>query len=280
MIAPDRLRQVKEPRRATTAVSGAAVADVPPKVTVARSACHLPNAESAARIHVGCRASGVAGAAWLTDSSARRLSAPAVAVYQTDVPGFASSFWHSDDSTGGVGVVPPCIAWLTHSGAVHSDNGILGAGHSAKYTGGHAGWTCGAFRRRRETGVRRAPDGKPIVGFIEGRLAPEKHVDRLRFGGLRRRAAGDRRRRHLTGQDCNQQCPQRFSPEHGMAKKLAEAYASMDVFVHSEHERSAKSRRKRCVRGLPIAPDAGGPRDLIARTTGLLLPVGFEAPAS
>ncbi len=77
-----------------------------------------------------------------------------------------------------------------------------------------------------------------IVGFI-GRLAPEKHVDRLTglaaSGAMRLVIVG---RRHRPEQDLQStQCPQRFSPEHGMAKSSPKAYASMDVFVHSgEHE--------------------------------------------
>ena len=131
--------------------------------------------------------------------------------------------------------------------------------------------------------ARWSPDGKPIVGFV-GRLAPEKHVERL--AGL---AARDDVRVVVVGDGVDRAKLESLMPSAIFTgalygEELAAAYASMDVFVHpGEHETFCQAVQEAMASGLPsIAPDAGGPRDLITPMhTGLLLPTSqFEARLS
>jgi phosphatidylinositol alpha 1,6-mannosyltransferase len=125
-----------------------------------------------------------------------------------------------------------------------------------------------------------SPDGKPIVGFV-GRLAPEKHVERLIT-----LAAGNTVQVVIVGDGVDRAKLQSAMPTAVFTgalygEELAEAYASMDVFVHAgEHETFCQVVQEALASGLPvIAPDAGGPRDLVTPwRTGLLLGVNeFEA---
>jgi phosphatidylinositol alpha 1,6-mannosyltransferase len=126
---------------------------------------------------------------------------------------------------------------------------------------------------------RWSPAGKPIVGFV-GRLAPEKHVERLRP-----LAGSDHVQLVIVGDGVDRGKLEtllsgavftgaRYGPE------LAAAFASIDVFVHpGEHETFCQAVQEALASGVPvIAPDAGGPCDLVAPgRTGLLLSVaGFE----
>jgi len=125
-----------------------------------------------------------------------------------------------------------------------------------------------------------SPNGRPVVGFV-GRLAPEKHVERLATlagaGNVQLVIVGD----GVDRTKLEKSMPAAVFTGALYGDELAAAYASMDVFVHpGEHETFCQVVQEALASGLPvIAPDAGGPRDLVAPCrTGLLLPVAeFEA---
>lgn len=216
--------------------------------------------------------------------AARRLGVPTVAVYQTDVAGFAVSY--------GVGFAARGLwAWNRH---LHSRADRTLAPSTAAMETLHAQriprvhrWPRGVdvngfAPSARDEGLRRrwSPDGKPVVGFV-GRLAPEKHVERLAVLAQR-----DDLQMVIVGDGVQAAALAGRLPSavftgalHG--PELAAAYASLDVFVHpGEHETFCQAVQEALASGVPvIAPDAGGPRDLVAPyRTGLLLPVtDFEA---
>ena len=215
---------------------------------------------------------------------ARYLGVPTVAVYQTDVPGFASSY--------GIGATTRTAwAWFRHlhglaDRTLAPSSATMESLIAQRIPRVHR-WGRGVDLIRyapsaRDHGLRRkwSPDGKPIVGFV-GRLAPEKHVERL--SGL---AAGGAVQLVVVGDGVDQRKLQSAMPAAVFTgalygEELAAAYASMDVFVHTgEHETFCQVVQEALASGLPvIAPDAGGPRDLVTPCrTGLLLPVNeFEA---
>jgi phosphatidylinositol alpha 1,6-mannosyltransferase len=129
----------------------------------------------------------------------------------------------------------------------------------------------------RDEDLRRAwsPEGKPIIGFV-GRLAPEKHVERL--APLAHR---DDLQLVIVGDGVDRVKLQNLLPSAVFTgalygEQLATAYASMDVFVHpGEHETFCQAVQEAMASGLPVvAPNMGGPRDLVLPwRTGLLLDV-------
>ena len=208
-------------------------------------------------------------------TAAARLGIPSVAVFQTDVAGFVRR-------NGFPGAAP--LVWKVlgriHGGAsltlapssataaMLAENGVprvarwgRGVDSALFHPARRARGAVRAFRRRV------APRGETIVGYV-GRLAPEKEVDRLAelggipglrvvvVGGGPSRPMLERRLRHLdvtfTG------------PLQGDA--LADAYASLDVFVHTgPAETFGQTLQEAHASGLPvIAPASGGPLDLVA----------------
>ncbi|WP_324188731.1 glycosyltransferase family 1 protein [Nocardia flavorosea] len=213
-------------------------------------------------------------------AAALRLDLPAIAVYQTDVAGFAKSY--------GLGLAERA-AWgwtrRIHEGATRT---LAPSSAAAESLARHGiprvhRWARGVDAARFDPAARNprlrdewlGGQGRLVVGFV-GRLAPEKHVERLAV------LAGDPSIRLVIVGDG----PERpklaallpdavFTGELG-GDELAQAYASLDVMVHpGEHETFCQGVQEALACGVPvIGPDAGGPRDLIAGCrNGYLLPV-------
>jgi phosphatidylinositol alpha 1,6-mannosyltransferase len=216
--------------------------------------------------------------------AARWLGVPTVAVYQTDVPGFAASY--------GIPMTARAAwAWFRHLHGL-ADRTLAPSSVTMEALVAHRfprvhRWARGVDVLRfapsaRSEALRRqwSPRGKPIVGFV-GRLAPEKHVERL--AGL---AGSDAVQLVIVGDGVDRSKLQSAMPTAVFTgalygDELATAYASMDVFVHpGEHETFCQVVQEALASGLPvIAPDAGGPRDLVTPwRTGLLLAVNEFEP--
>jgi len=214
--------------------------------------------------------------------AASRLGVPSVAVFQTDVAGYARRNRLSAAEGFAWRVVnlvhDKADLTLAPSSAALADLTAAGVqrlaqwGRGVDLDGYHP-------RTRLEPEVARlrerwAPGGEAIVGYV-GRLAPEKQVEA--FAGLRgmrgirivivgggpseasvRRALAD--------------LPVTFTgPLHG--RDLARAYAAFDVFAHTGTEETfGQTIQEAQASGTPvIAPRAGGPIDLIEHgVSGLL----------
>lgn len=206
---------------------------------------------------------GAAGA-----RAARALDIPSVAVFQTDIAGFAKRY--------GLGVATPMIwAWLRW---VHAQSALTLAPSSstAWMLRGHGIdrvdiWGRGVDLERfhpsqRSPLLRRsfANDDEVVVGYV-GRLAREKQVHRLRplldLPGARVVVVGDGPdRAHL----------QRLLPgatftgmRHGA--DLARHHATLDLFVHTGLDDTfCQSVQEALASGVPVvAPAVGGPLDLV-----------------
>jgi phosphatidylinositol alpha 1,6-mannosyltransferase len=216
---------------------------------------------------------------WGGMRAARHLGLPTVAIFQTDVAGFAESY--------GIGFTARAAwAWTR---MVHSrvDRTLAPSTAAMESLAAHRiprvhKWArgvdiAGFAPSARDERLRRqwSPDGRPVVGFV-GRLAPEKHVERLAVlagrNNLQVVVVGD----GVDRAKLESLLPSAVFTGALYGEQLATAYASMDVFVHpGEHETFCQAVQEAMASGLPVvAPDAGGPRDLVAPMhTGLLLPV-------
>lgn len=217
-------------------------------------------------------------------AAANRLGVPSVAIYQTDVAGFARR--------NGLGVTS-AIAWKyvrwVHEGA----DLTLAPSAASAYDLRAAGvsridrWGRGVDLERYHPNKRRtpaaaalreqlSPDGETVVGYV-GRIAPEKQVERLRslrgLSGVSLAIVGDGPSRDAVARELRGM-PVAWLGRRG-GEDLAAAYAAFDVFVHTGSEETfGQTVQEAHASGLPVvAPRAGGPIDLVEHgVDGLLFP--------
>ena len=207
-------------------------------------------------------------------AAAGRLGVPSVAVFQTDVAGYA----RRNRLGAATAFAWRMVRWIHEGAAVtlvpssssQHDLESAGIGRLARWGRGvdleryhpanRAGDAATALRRRI------APDGEVVVGYV-GRIAPEKQVERLAalrgIPGIRLAIVGDgpsvpAARRALSGM------PVTWLGRLGGAE-LAAAYASFDVFAHTGAEETfGQTLQESFASGVPvIAPRSGGPIDLV-----------------
>lgn len=196
---------------------------------------------------------------------AEELRIPAVAIYQTDVAGFAAL--HGLASTQGVlwrwlrRVHNTCERTLAPSRAAVAD--LRRHGIAAVHRWGR-GVDTAAFAPHHRSRPPARQGGPVRIGYV-GRLAAEKRVDRLHLvsdlPGTELVVIGDGDAR---GQLERVLPTARFT---GMltGAELSRAYADLDVFVHTgTHETFGQTLQEAHASGVPVvAPAAGGPLDLV-----------------
>jgi phosphatidylinositol alpha 1,6-mannosyltransferase len=215
----------------------------------------------------------VLGAAGVT--AATQLGVPSVAVFQTDVPGYARrhhvKMLHN-----------AAWRWVRR---VHAQADLTLAPSSAalEELRAHAVprlalWQRGVdgdrfSPRRRDTPgaialrARLAPNGEVLVGYV-GRLAGEKRVERLKalagLPGVRLVVIGDGPARRALTRTLAPANPAWLGWLDG--DELADAYAALDIFVHTgTDETFGQTLQEAMASGVPVvAPARGGPLDLVA----------------
>lgn len=207
-------------------------------------------------------------------AAGRRLGIPSVAIFQTDVAGYA----RRNRLGAATKFAWRVVRWI-HEGAdltlvpsSASQGDLVRAGIPRL-----ARWGRGVDleqyhpRNRLEVEVallraRLAPGGETIIGYV-GRLAPEKQVERFAqlrgLDGIRLAIVGD-----------GPSAPSTRKALAGMpvtwlgslsGRDLALAYAAFDIFAHTGTEETfGQTVQEAHASGLPVvAPRAGGPIDLV-----------------
>jgi phosphatidylinositol alpha 1,6-mannosyltransferase len=209
--------------------------------------------------------------------AARRLGVPTVAVYQTDIAGFARRYGVRADAviSRWVGRIHRrADRTLVPSASSRVQLAAVGVPDSHLWRRGVDLDLFGPQNRSDELHrhwVRRRAD-HVAVGYV-GRLAPEKQVRRLeevaQVPGTRLVVVGDGPSRG----SLERLLPQAKFTGMLRGQDLARAFATLDVFVHTgEAETFCQTIQEAQASGVPVvAPASGGPLDLVEHgRTGLL----------
>ncbi|TQO19369.1 phosphatidylinositol alpha 1,6-mannosyltransferase [Rhodoglobus vestalii] len=211
-------------------------------------------------------------------ASANRLGIPTVAIFQTDVAGYARRNhlgpatklawrivrWIHDGAQLTLAPSSTAMSDLQEIGLTRLQRWGRGVDLTMYHPAKKLSWATVKLRKRL------APQGEVVVGYV-GRIAPEKQVERLRalhgLTGVRVVIVGDGPAvpsvtRALAG-----------IPVTWLGKlsgeDLATAYAACDVFVHTGTEETfGQTIQEAHSAGLPVvAPRSGGPIDLVDHGT-------------
>lgn len=208
--------------------------------------------------------------------AAEMLDVPTVAVYQTDIPGYAAKY--GLPATEGllerhlVRMHNRADRTLAPSSAAIADLERLGIERVELWARGVDASLFDPAKRDDALRARLAPGGEVLVGYV-GRLAPEKQVDDLAalrgVPGIRLVIVGDGPSRA----ELERKLPEAEFLGFRSGEELAGIVASLDVFVHpGEHETFCQTVQEALASGVPVvATGKGGPLDLVASSrTGWL----------
>lgn len=215
---------------------------------------------------------------------AARLGVPAVAVYQTDVAGFAARYGlrHSQRAVWAWlrHVHGSCARTLAPSTAAMWDLRRQGIGDVHLWGRGVDATTFSPDHRDSALRAALAPEGELLVGYV-GRLAAEKRVELLaplqHLPGVRVVVVGDGPARAAL----ERRLPRAVFLGFCEGRALSRVVASLDVFVHTgADETYCQAAQEALASGVPVvAPAAGGLLDLVTDgVTGSLWPA--EEPAA